>query len=83
MVSAGLLSAVAKARARNVRPETLKSGAGFAVRAKGLFNNLSTFHAAGASADRAVKAEQPSAPCRMCKMPATRKTPMLSIKVMR
>jgi hypothetical protein len=84
MVGAGLLSATAKACAWNVRPETLKSGAAcVAVRAEDLFNNPDIFHAARASADRGVKAEQQSSPRRMCKKPFARNIFTLSIKVMR
>jgi len=84
MVSAGLLSATAKTCASKARPEIVKSDAtNFAVRAEGLFNNLSIFNATRASTDRAVKAEQQSSPRRMRKKPGTGNMSMPSTKVVR
>jgi hypothetical protein len=84
MLSAGLLSATAKACAWNVRFQALRSDAAcFAVRPEDPCNNLSIFNAARASKDRAVKAEQQSAPHRLRKQPGTRNISTLSIKVVR
>jgi hypothetical protein len=84
MVSAGLLSATAKAWAWNERSDGLKKRRSvLAVRPEGPCNNPSIFHAARASEDRAVKADQQSAPRSLCKKPGTRNMSMLSIKVVR
>jgi hypothetical protein len=84
MVGADLLSAATKACAWNMRPEALKGGAAcLAVRLESPCNNPSAFQAARGPADRAVKAEQQSAPRRMREKPVARNMFTLSIKVVR